>query len=120
MHNQNELIDKLDIIISKLKIMETDMEYVKTEIHNLKIEIDYIKSANDIVTNHVSFIENIFKCYIHNVYVYIPCVTKCSGKEVRVMKKSWMRFCIYITSLCTYLRCKKIKMFTYPPACYIC
>ena len=53
------------------------------------------------------------------MYVYIPCVMKCSGKEVAVMKKSWMRFCIYITSLCTYLRCKKIKIFTYPPPCYI-
>lgn len=69
MQNQNELT-KLDTIIYKLQKIEEDMEYVKTEICNLKIEVDYIKSGNDIMTNHVSFIENIYDT-IKNPFYFI-------------------------------------------------
>jgi hypothetical protein len=58
--SENQLANKLDTIIHKLQKMEQDIECVKIEINNLKIEIDYIKKGNDIVTNHVSFIENVY------------------------------------------------------------
>jgi len=61
------VLDKLDVIITQLDRLETE---IAKRLDKLETEIQYVKQGNDNMTEHISFVENVYDT-IKNPFYYV-------------------------------------------------